>query len=59
MNYKASVDVSFETNNTQGGANYAAIGARYQGGGSSHSITGDTVCAEILVRRRLAAAGQQ
>lgn len=39
-NYKASVDVSFETNNTQGGANYAAIGARYQGGGSSHSITG-------------------
>ncbi|MEK3969044.1 S-layer homology domain-containing protein [Paenibacillus sp. FSL H7-0323] len=40
MNYKASVDVSFETNNTQGGANYAAIGARYQGGGSSHSITG-------------------
>lgn len=39
-NYKASVDVSFETNNTQGGANYAAIGARYQGGGSSHSIKG-------------------
>ncbi|MCL6601504.1 MAG: S-layer homology domain-containing protein [Paenibacillus sp.] len=39
-NYKASVDVSFETNNTQGGANYAAIGARYQGGGSSQSITG-------------------
>ncbi|WP_055107662.1 immunoglobulin-like domain-containing protein [Paenibacillus ihumii] len=39
-NYKASVDVSFETNNTQGGANYAAIGARYQGGGSSHSING-------------------
>ncbi|WP_339157331.1 S-layer homology domain-containing protein [Paenibacillus sp. FSL W8-0186] len=39
-NYKASVDVSFETNNTQGGANYAAIGARYQGGGSSHTING-------------------
>ncbi|MDF2938566.1 MAG: S-layer domain protein, partial [Paenibacillaceae bacterium] len=39
-NYKASVDVSFENNSTQGGANYAAIGARYQGGGSSHSITG-------------------
>ncbi|MFM9331498.1 immunoglobulin-like domain-containing protein [Paenibacillus mesotrionivorans] len=40
MNYRASVDVSFENNSTQGGANYAAIGARYQGGGSSHSITG-------------------
>ncbi|RAV05097.1 S-layer homology domain-containing protein [Paenibacillus sp. YN15] len=39
-NYKASVDVSFENNSTQSGANYAAIGARYQGGGSSHSITG-------------------
>ena len=39
-NYKASVDVSFENDSTQGGANYAAIGARYQGGGSSHSISG-------------------
>ncbi|WP_110932333.1 S-layer homology domain-containing protein [Paenibacillus bouchesdurhonensis] len=39
-NYKASVDVSFETNHTQGGTNYAAIGARYQGGGSSHTING-------------------
>jgi hypothetical protein len=39
-NYKASVDVSFENNSTQGGANYAAIGARYQGGGSSHTISG-------------------
>ncbi|MHA7964118.1 S-layer homology domain-containing protein [Paenibacillus sp. CAU 1782] len=39
-NYKASVDVSFERNSTYGGANYAAIGARYQGGGSSHSISG-------------------
>jgi hypothetical protein len=39
-NYKASVDVSFENSSTQGGANYAAIGARYQGGGSSHSIAG-------------------
>lgn len=39
-NYKASVDVSFENNSTQGGANYAAIGARYQGGGSSHTING-------------------
>ncbi|SDD03915.1 Ig-like domain (group 4) [Paenibacillus sp. UNCCL117] len=39
-NYKASVDVSFENNSTQNGANYAAIGARYQGGGSSHTISG-------------------
>lgn len=39
-NYKASVDVSFETNDTFGGSNYAAIGARYQGGGSSHNIGG-------------------
>lgn len=39
-NYKASVDVSFENNSMQDGANYAAIGARYQGGGSSHSISG-------------------
>ncbi|HIW34617.1 MAG TPA: S-layer homology domain-containing protein [Candidatus Paenibacillus intestinavium] len=39
-NYKASVDVSFENNSVQSGANYAAIGARYQGGGSSHSISG-------------------
>ena len=40
LNYKASVDVSFETNDTQNGANYAAIGARYQGGPSSHHIGG-------------------
>ncbi|RTE02007.1 S-layer homology domain-containing protein [Paenibacillus whitsoniae] len=40
MNYKASIDVSFENNSTQSGANYAAIGARSQGGGSSHAITG-------------------
>ena len=39
-NYRASVDVSFETNNTYGGNNYAAIGARYQGGGSSHQLAG-------------------
>ncbi|WP_238650344.1 S-layer homology domain-containing protein [Paenibacillus piscarius] len=31
-NYKASADVSFEQNSTYGGNNYAAIGARYQGG---------------------------
>ena len=40
LNYKASVDVSFETNDTKNGANYAAIGARYQGGSSSHHIGG-------------------
>jgi hypothetical protein len=39
-NYKASVDVTFENNSTQGSANYAAIGARYQGGGNSHTING-------------------
>jgi len=31
LNYKASVDVSFESNSTQNGNNYAAIGARQQG----------------------------
>jgi hypothetical protein len=40
LNYKASVDVSFENNSTQSGNNYAAIGARQQGGGSSHDIEG-------------------
>jgi hypothetical protein len=40
MNYKASVDVSFENNSTQGGNNYAAIGARQQGGGNSHYLNG-------------------
>ncbi len=40
MNYKASVDVSFENNSTQGGNNYAAIGARQQGGGNSHYMNG-------------------
>ncbi len=28
LNYKASVDVSFEHNGTEGGDNYAAIGTR-------------------------------
>jgi hypothetical protein len=32
LNYKASVDVSFENNNVQGGANYAMIGVRQQHG---------------------------
>ncbi|HEX3027966.1 MAG TPA: sugar-binding protein, partial [Clostridia bacterium] len=40
MNYKASVDVSFENNSTQSGNNYAAIGARQQGGGNSHYMNG-------------------
>jgi hypothetical protein len=40
LNYRASVDVSFENDATQGGANYAAIGARQQGGGLSHDTAG-------------------
>lgn len=40
MNYTASVDVSFEHNSTEGGNNYAAIGARQQGGDSSHYMNG-------------------
>ena len=40
MNYKASVDVSFEHNSTAGGDNYAAIGVRQRGGGSSHWSSG-------------------
>ena len=40
LNYKASVDVSFENNSTQTGNNYAAIGARQQGGANSHTISG-------------------
>lgn len=40
LNYKASVDVSFEHNSTEGGDNYAAIGARQQGGGNSHYTNG-------------------
>ncbi|WP_437573842.1 sugar-binding protein [Sorangium sp. So ce887] len=40
LNYKASVDVSFENNSTQSGNNYAAIGARQQGGGNSHYLNG-------------------
>ncbi|HEX2926444.1 MAG TPA: carbohydrate-binding protein [Ruminiclostridium sp.] len=40
MNYKASVDVSFEHNNTESGNNYAAIGARQQGGDNSHYLNG-------------------
>jgi hypothetical protein len=40
LNYRASVDVSFENNSTQSGNNYAAIGARQQGGGNSHTMSG-------------------
>jgi hypothetical protein len=40
MNYKASVDVSFEHNSVEGGNNYAAIGVRQQGGSNSHYIKG-------------------
>jgi hypothetical protein len=40
LDYKASVDVSFENDSTQGGKNYAGIGARQQGGENSHTISG-------------------
>jgi hypothetical protein len=40
LNYKASVDVSFENASVQGGNNYAAIGVRQQGGASSHTMSG-------------------
>ncbi|MES1173186.1 MAG: hypothetical protein ABUL62_02565 [Myxococcales bacterium] len=40
LNYKASVDVSFENESLQNGNNYAAIGARQQGGANSHTISG-------------------
>lgn len=40
LDYKASVDVSFENDSTQSGNNYAAIGARQQGGSNSHTLSG-------------------
>jgi len=40
LDYRASVDVSFENDSTQSGKNYAAIGARQQGGDSSHTLSG-------------------
>jgi hypothetical protein len=40
LNYKASVEVSFENNSTQNGNNYAALGVRQQGGPSSHAMKG-------------------
>lgn len=40
LDYRASVDVSFENDSTQNGANYAAIGARQQGGANSYTLSG-------------------
>lgn len=40
LNYRVSVDVSFEHDSLEGGDNYAAVGARQQGGGNSHSLNG-------------------
>lgn len=40
LNYRASVKVSFENSSTQSGKNYAALGARQQGGASSHTLSG-------------------
>jgi len=40
LNYKASVDVSFENDDLQSGNNYAALGVRQQGGASSHTLSG-------------------
>lgn len=40
LNYRASVDVSFQHNDIEGGDNYAAIGARQQGGPNSHYTAG-------------------
>jgi hypothetical protein len=48
LNYKASVDVSFENNSTQSGANYAAIGVRQQGGGNSQDIKGTPYALKFL-----------
>ena len=48
LNYKASVDVSFESNSTQSGNNYAAIGARQQGGANSHTISGTPYLLKFL-----------
>jgi len=48
LNYKASVDVSFENNSTQSGNNYAAIGARQQGGSNSHTISGTPYVLKFL-----------
>lgn len=49
LNYKASVDVSFENSSTQSGNNYAAIGARQQGGDTSHDIAGTPYVLKYLL----------
>jgi len=48
LNYKASVDVSFENSSTQSGKNYAAIGARQQGGSNSHTFSGTPYVLKFL-----------
>ena len=48
LNYKASVDVSFEKDGTQSGNNYAAIGARQQGGSDSHYLNGTPYVLKFL-----------
>ena len=48
LDYKASVDVSFENNSTQSGNNYAALGARQQGGANSHTINGTPYVLKFL-----------
>jgi len=40
LDYRVSVDVSFEHGLTEDGDNYAGLGARQQGGGSSHYKNG-------------------
>jgi hypothetical protein len=40
LDYRASVKVSFEHDGTESGKNYAGLGARQQGGASSHDLTG-------------------
>jgi hypothetical protein len=48
LNYKASVDVSFENASTQAGGNYAALGVRQQGGASSHNLNGTPYLLKFL-----------
>jgi hypothetical protein len=48
LNYKASIDVSFENSSTQSGNNYAAIGARQQGGSNSHTLSGTPYVLKFL-----------
>jgi hypothetical protein len=48
LNYKASVDVSFENDSSQNGGNYAALGVRQQGGASSHNMNGTPYLLKFL-----------